>query len=84
MSMRIEGSTAEPQRDKPVPWRLIAAVVVAAVAILFIVQNSEKGTLEFLWWDWEVGTWFGLLVTFLLGMLAGWLLPRFIRKVREE
>jgi len=65
--------------SKPLPWKLIGAGIAAAVALIFILQNTEKGTIEFLFFDWEVGVWFALLVTFLLGALAGFLVPRFMR-----
>ena len=65
-------------------WKMIAAGVVAVLALIFILQNTEKRSIQFLFFDWTVGTWFALLVTFVLGMLVGWLLAWFIRSRNER
>ncbi len=65
-------------------WKVIAAGVIAVLALIFILQNSEKRSIQFLFFDWIVGTWVALLVTFALGMLVGWLLERFLRSRRER
>ncbi len=65
-------------------WKVIAAGVIAVLALIFILQNSEKRSIQFLFFDWIVGTWVALLVTFALGMLVGWLLARFLRSRRER
>ena len=64
-------------------WKVIAAGVAAVLALIFILQNTEKRSIQFLFFDWTVGTWVALLVTFVLGMLAGWLLAWFVRSRRE-
>ena len=65
-------------------WKAITAGVVAVLTLVFILQNTEKRSIQFLFFDWTVGTWVALLVTFVLGMLAGWLLAWFVRSRREE
>jgi uncharacterized integral membrane protein len=65
-------------------WKMIAAGVVAVLVMIFILQNTEKRSIQFLFFDWTVGTWVALLVTFVLGMLVGWLLAWFIRSRKER
>jgi uncharacterized integral membrane protein len=57
-------------------WRIIAGIVVFALTLVFIFQNTEKADIKFLFFNWSVGIWFGLLIAFLLGALAGWFVPR--------
>ena len=64
-------------------WKAITIGVVAVLTLIFILQNTEKRSVQFLFFDWTVGTWVALLVTFVLGMLAGWLLAWFVRSRRE-
>jgi uncharacterized integral membrane protein len=56
--------------------RTVAAGVVTILALIFIAQNREEGTIEFLFLDVDVGLWLALAVTFLLGIAVGWLLRR--------
>jgi uncharacterized integral membrane protein len=64
--------------------RLVVACVAAVCALIFILQNTEKGNIEFLFIDWTVGIWFGLLVAFLLGTVTGWFLPKLRRRQRRK
>ncbi len=65
-------------------WKMIAALVVVALALIFILQNTERNSIRFLFFEWNVGTWVALLVTFVFGMIAGWLLSRFVRSRRRS
>ncbi len=65
-------------------WKAIGAGIAGALALIFILQNTEKRSVQFLFFDWTVGTWVALLVAFLLGMLVGWLLPRYVRSHRAK
>ena len=65
-------------------WKMIAIGVVAASVLIFILQNTEKQSIQFLLFDWTVGTWLALLITFVLGMLVGWLLSRFMRSRKDR
>ena len=64
-------------------WKAITAGVVAVLTLVFILQNTEKRSIQFLFFDWTVGTWVALLVTFVLGMLAGWFLSWYVRSRRD-
>jgi len=74
--------TGRPSRG--IPWGLVGGGVALVLAAVFVLQNTETGTIEFLIFEWEVGIWLGLLITFLLGVLAGWLLPMFLRRRKKD
>ncbi|MCU0265657.1 MAG: LapA family protein [Actinomycetia bacterium] len=62
-------------RPKVTP-RLVLALVLIAVAVLFIVQNRETATVNLLWFDFDMRLWVALLLVFLGGMASGALLWR--------
>jgi uncharacterized integral membrane protein len=64
-------------------WKLIAAGAVGILALIFMLQNRGRRTIHFLFFEWTTGTWFALLVTFLLGLAAGLLLAH-LRVRRQE
>jgi uncharacterized integral membrane protein len=65
-------------------WKMVASAAVGLLAVIFILQNTEKHSIRFLFFEWTAGTWFALLITFVLGMLVGWLLTRFLRSGRAN
>lgn len=52
------------------------AAVAAVLALILIVQNSQKVEFNFFFANTETPLFFGLLIAFALGALVGWLLPR--------
>ena len=64
------------------PWRTYAAIAIAIVAIIVIVQNSEETNVKILFAEITTPLVFALLVAFVLGALTGWLLPR-VRRTRR-
>lgn len=87
--MMAHMSTKKPDKPAPsgpsraIPWGLVGGGIAALLAMVFVLQNTETGTIEFLVFEWNVGIWFGLLVTFLLGLLAGLLLPKLRRRKKD-
>lgn len=61
----------------------IALVVVGVLLLLFILQNGEKGTINFLFWDVTMRTWMALSIAALLGFVGGYLVARLRRRRRE-
>jgi putative membrane protein len=55
------------------PW---VAIVLAVLAVIFIVQNTVRHEVHLLWVSVEAATWLVLTVIFLLGVATGWLLHR--------
>ena len=44
----------------------------ALIALIFVVQNTGSGTVEFLLWDFTMATWLWALLLFLLGGVSGY------------
>lgn len=64
--------------------RLVAAGVVAALMVIFIVQNTEKAQVDFLFFDFRAGLWLVLTITFVLGAAVGYLVPKARRRKAEK
>lgn len=53
--------------------KIIAAVVLAVLVVVFVLQNAEPVGVEFLLWTWTASRAFVLLVVFVVGVAVGWL-----------
>lgn len=80
----------EPQR-KPRPaagrenrTRLIVAIVIAAVILVFAIQNRNQVRVSFLFFHWDARVIYLIIVSALLGALAAYLLGRRRRSRRRE
>lgn len=71
-----------PSRRRLSP-RLVAAVVLGVLALVFIFQNTGSGHVNFLFWDIALPAWVWLLVIFLIGVVVGSMFPWFRRKGRD-
>ena len=65
-------------------WKLWLAGFAALILAIFVVQNSQKVVIDFLFVETETPLIFGLLVAGLLGFAIGWLLPIVRRGRRDE
>ena len=80
----------EPQRPQRRPptrenqMRLIGALVVAAVLIIFAVQNRNDVRVSFLFFHWDARVIYLIIVSALLGMLLAYLLGRRRRRARRD
>jgi uncharacterized integral membrane protein len=80
----------EPQRPQRRPptrenqMRLIGALVIAAVLIIFAVQNRNDVRVSFLFFHWDARVIYLIIVSALLGMLVAYLLGRRRRRTRRE
>ena len=53
--------------------KLVLAIALAVVVVLFVLQNAEPVRVEILFWSWSASRAIVLLVVFLIGVVAGWL-----------
>lgn len=53
--------------------KIVAAIVLAVLIIVFVFQNTEPVGVEFLAWTWSASRAFVLLVVFVVGVAVGWL-----------
>jgi uncharacterized integral membrane protein len=80
----------EPQRPQRRPptrenqMRLIGALVIAAVLIIFAVQNRNDVRVSFLFFHWDARVIYVIILSALLGMLLAYLLGRRRRRVRRD
>ena len=76
MAYKREGSDVPVEESTDGPdLRLIARLLVAAaavvLAVLFVMQNSDRVKTSFVFFDVTTRLWVGLLVALLLGALLG-------------
>jgi lipopolysaccharide assembly protein A len=62
--------------------RLISGGIVAVIALLIVIQNTNNATINFLSWSWSMPLWLILVIMFLLGMLLGGVVRTGVRKLR--
>lgn len=53
--------------------KLVAAVAVAVLVVIFAIQNSATVRVEFLVWNWTASRALVLFLVFLAGIAVGWL-----------
>jgi uncharacterized integral membrane protein len=70
-----ERREAERRRN----WKLWGAGAAVVLALIFIVLNNGEVTIDFLVAEAEMSLAFALVISTLLGMLIGWLLPLVLR-----
>ena len=66
----------EPGQGGKSQVRLYAIGVAVILAVILVVQNSQKVEFNFFFLSAETPLFFGLLIAFFLGAVVGWLLPR--------
>lgn len=70
------------QGDKGRSWRFYLASGLAILALIFVIQNTEKTSVTFLFSTTELPLFLALIFAILLGVLIGWLTPRVHRTER--
>lgn len=65
--------------DQPsvVPWKLIGMLVLAGVALLFVLQNRARMPVEFLFWEINSRQWVNIAIAIAIGialdrLFLGW------------
>ncbi len=76
----LPGEKPRKQRS----WRFYAAIVIGIIALVFILQNSQKVEVDFLVTTTSTPLFFILLITFAAGALVGWLWPHVRRDRKRE
>lgn len=62
---------------------LIIAGIVAVAVLIFVLQNSEDTTMEFLFFSANVPLSFVIVVSLILGAILGWIFA-FMRRRRKR
>lgn len=92
MSYKPEGSSrSEESSDVPgggvdarLIGRLVFALAVVVLAVIFIVQNSERVELRFIFFEVTTRVWVGLVVALVLGALLGQGIEALVRRRRRR
>ena len=53
--------------------KITVAIALAALVVIFVLQNAEPVGVEFLLWTWTASRAIVLLTVFLIGAAVGWL-----------
>jgi uncharacterized integral membrane protein len=64
------GTSAKSGKQGPSAL-LIALIVVAVLAFIFIIQNSRRVEVQFMFFNHPSRLWLALLITFVLGAACG-------------
>lgn len=70
-------------RSGPSIW-LILFGLVAIITAIFIVQNGEQASAEFLWFDREIRLWVAIVASVVLGILLDRLILTWWRRARKR
>jgi uncharacterized integral membrane protein len=82
-----ERRSEAPEGDKTkISPALIISLVIAVLAVIFIIQNARDAQVKFLFWDGTLSLWIVLLLTLIVGVLLDrvvtWALRR--RRARQD
>ena len=65
-------------------WRTYVLGIAVLVLLIFVIQNSQKVTVDFLFTETNTPLIFALLLAGVLGALIGWAWPHVRRGRRQE
>jgi uncharacterized integral membrane protein len=75
---------ATQRRERRVPPALIGAVVFALVVLVFVLQNTHRVPIHFLWFEWDAQLWLMLLITCASAIAAAELFSVYLRRRRGD
>jgi len=64
--------------------RLIVVALLAVIVVVFILQNGADTQLSFLWFDFTWPAWLVILLTLVIGVLAGLLIGAYARRPKKR
>jgi len=72
-----------PSRDGGIPWKVVLWVAVAAYAVVFLLVNSEKQDVSFVFFSVRTRLIWLILLSMALGALLARFVPHWWRRRRE-
>ena len=63
---------------------LILWLLVIAIAVVFIFQNTRHATITFLFWDGDVAIWIAIVIALVLGALIDRLGTWYLRRRKRQ
>jgi uncharacterized integral membrane protein len=85
MSMDWKDQDRRPKGDQSTERRKVSAtmvawIVIAIIAVIFILQNTKRAGVTFLFWDGTVSVWVVIVLAMIIGAvldrLATWAIRR--------
>ncbi len=77
--------TGAPEPDKSrISAALVLWLIVAVIAVVFVVQNTRHSTVTFLFWDGDTSIWVVIIIAIVLGVLLDRLATWFMRRRRRR
>ena len=64
--------------------RLIVVAVIAVIAVVFILQNGADTELSFLWFEFTWPAWLVIILTLVIGVVAGLLIGAYARRPKKR
>lgn len=61
-------------------YKLISALILTVVVVLFVVQNTEVVEIRFLFWKMAMSRALVMLFVLIVGVAAGWFLHGYARR----
>jgi uncharacterized integral membrane protein len=55
--------------------KTVATIALAVLALIFVLQNTDKGRITFWFWDITAPAWIWLVVLFVSGVVVGSVFP---------
>ena len=81
-------SGAKGARQIAFPWRLVSALVVFGIIVVFALQNTQSVDVNFLFWDFSIPLIVVITATMVLSVVFGdmidWWWRRRKKKSKEE
>ena len=85
--MGSQKTSRHDSTTEPTTWDLVRRlgppVLLVVVALLFVVQNTEQTSFDFLWFQFEWPLWVMLVVFALVGAAISWFLARRRRRLKD-
>ncbi len=76
-----EARRRRPSRGR---GRLVVVAVIAVLVVVFILQNGADTQLNYLWFDFTWPAWLVILLTLVVGVIAGLLVGAYARRPRKR
>lgn len=71
----MSSSRMADSRMPEVTTKRVVALLLAVLAVAFIVQNTADGRVRLFWWKVEGPVWLWMTVLFVAGLVVGSLFP---------
>ena len=84
MNRPVDDDTTASSGQAGPPVKLIAFVVVAALAVVFVFQNRERHQIDFLFFELNTRTWTALVAALVLGVVLDRLFISWWRRTRTR